>query len=197
MSKLKNTETIKKFLDGTHRSQTRTVTGWKAADKKKRAVGEIWTDENGYEWEQMDGYRIKHGKLDELRDFLYVPKTCPKCSNPMTKRLDKKYWNIHKMCSDCAILMETHLKCQGQYSDYEKEKMKQNAISWLKDAELDKEMIKEILTKNAYVNEDGSFEKWSLPEPPEVMKQKIDEQFEQFKNEFKKAWGLNDVTNEA
>jgi len=198
MSKLQNTKAIKQFLDGSHRTQTRTVTGWNKKAQQKRKVGEKWVDEeNGQIWEQMEGFRIKHGKLDELRDYLHMPSNCPQCKNEMKKRLDKKYWGMHKMCSDCAILMETHLMCKGKYSEYELSKMKNNAESWLKDAERDKDLLKEVLTKNEYVNADGTFEKWSLPESPEVMRKKIDEQFEEFKNGFAKTWSIKDDRHDS
>ncbi len=198
--KLKNIQTIRQFLDGTHRKQTKTHVGWKPSAPIKREIGEKWLDEeSGQMWEQKEGYRVKHGKMDELRDLLHMPYSCPKCNNPMTKRLDKKFYFLHKMCLDCNALEETHMKINGTYKEYEQSKMRENAKSWLQDAARDKEILKAVLLSNTFVNADGTLEKWSLPESPEVMCKRIDEEFEKFATEFKGLWNIKDfkLTDEA
>ena len=152
-----------------------------------RNVDDTWEDENGHIWVQKDGFRMKldknHEALQAIRDEIYIPKTCPKCKTVMTKWQDKKFYSLHKMCMDCVIKYEHELKLDGKYDDYAKNKIKQNALAWLKDAEAEIEVLKNSF-KAEYVNEDGSIEKWEFPISPNQMKENIEKQFIEFKKEF-------------
>ena len=68
-NKLRNIEAIRKMLDGTHRMQTKKSFGYEKQNVT-RNVGDVWTDENGTEWEQKEGYKINGGF------FKYYPKDC-------------------------------------------------------------------------------------------------------------------------
>ena len=86
------------------------------------------------------------------------------------------------MCLDCVVDMEHELKLKGEYEDYEKKKLLSNAESWLKEAEIEKEVLKTTI-KASFINEDGSTEEWDGLSEEEVMKQ-IEEGFEKFKENF-------------
>ena len=49
-------------------------------------------------------------KLDKIKKEVFMPLSCPKCSNVMKNRLDKPNYKIHKMCFDCVINIESELK---------------------------------------------------------------------------------------
>ena len=120
MAKLQNIKAIRQMLDGTHKTQSRKTIGFSdvKSSEIKREVGEIWTDDNGVEWEQRNGFKIKKGKLDEIRELLVknrMPSHCPECNQPMTKRLDKKFWALEKRCFDCQVLFEHKLRIEGKY----------------------------------------------------------------------------------
>ena len=89
---------------------------------------------------------------------------------------------IHGMCLDCVVDMEHELKLDGKFDEYAQNKMKQNALAWLRDSEQEVEELKEaVLHAPEFVNTDGSLNKWELTYKPEDMKKSIEEQFEQVK----------------
>lgn len=187
--KLKNVKAVREMIAGTHKSQTKTNVSF--GEKKtfvKREVGERWTDDDGTLWEQKKGYKVKLGKLSELRQDLNKFPNCKKeictCTNP--KRNDIKMKTIHGMCFDCVIEMEHKLKIEGKYEEYEREKIFANMKSWLKGAEVEKEALKTAL-KAKFVNEDGSIEEWNEMSWDEVEK-KIDNEFRLFKENYLKKW---------
>ena len=187
--KLKNVKAVREMIAGTHKSQTKTNVSF--GEKKtfvKRKVGEQWTDDDGTLWEQKKGYKVKLGKLSELRQNLNKFPNCKKeictCTNP--KRNDIKMKTIHGMCFDCVIEMEHKLKIEGKYEEYEREKILANMKSWLKGAEVEKEALKTAL-KAKFVNEDGSIEEWNEMSWDEVEK-KIDNEFRLFKENYLKKW---------
>ena len=65
----KNLQKVQDMLDGNHKNKIQ-VGGYSKSDEK-REVGDKWTDSDGNEWEQKDGYRtkntsnIKHHSWDE------------------------------------------------------------------------------------------------------------------------------------
>ena len=187
--KLKNVKAVKEMVAGTHKSQTKTTVGFgETKTIVKREVGDRWTDDNGNVWEQKKGYKVKLGKLSELRKELNTFPNCKKeictCTNP--KRNDIKMKTIHGMCFDCVIEMEHKLKIEGKYEEYEREKIFANMKSWLKGAEVEKEALKTAL-KAKFVNEDGSIEEWNEMSWDEVEK-KIDNEFRLFKENYLKKW---------
>ena len=187
--KLKNVKAVREMIAGTHKTQTKTNVSF--GEKKtfvKREVGDRWTDDDGTLWEQKKGYKVKLGKLSELRQNLNKFPNCKKeictCTNP--KRNDIKMKTIHGMCFDCVIEMEHKLKIEGKYEEYEREKVFANMKSWLKGAEVEKEALKTAL-KAKFVNEDGSIEEWNEMSWDEVEK-KIDNEFRLFKENYLKKW---------
>lgn len=190
MTKLQNIKAIRQMLDGTHKTQTKKTIGFSGgkSSETKREVGEIWTDENGIEWEQRNGFKIQKGKLDELRDMLAktrMPAACPKCNQAMTKRLDKKFWALEKHCFDCQVEFEHNLRIEGKYAAYEKERMLKNAETWLKDAEQEaKELADAFRNPLTFANSDGTIENWSGGMTGDELAEKIEKEFEQFKENF-------------
>lgn len=183
--KLQNVKAIKEMLAGTHRTQTKTTIGFENKEFVKREVGEQWTDEFGNLWEQKKGYKVKLGKLSEVRKQTSQFPNCPKetctCTNPSSA--DKKMMAYHGMCLECVTDMETTLKLEGKYKEYERNKMLENAKAWLKQAEVEKEILKSAL-KAQYILEDGRVEEWEGGMSPEELEAKIDAEFEKFKTEF-------------
>lgn len=183
-------EDIRQMVKGEHSSQNKiqVTVGGEYAPTITRKVGDKWTDADGNEWEQKEGYATKLGKdwQQDLRQELNTFANCPKevCTCTLPKRLDKKMKAIHDMCFDCVIEMEHRLRIQGKYEEYEKEKLKKNALAWLAEAEADKEMIADTLSKLEFTNEFGDVEKWHTNVNKEELLTKISQEFEQFKKEF-------------
>ena len=185
MAKLQNIKAVKEMIAGNHRTQTKNTVGF-GEEKEfiKREVGDQWTDDEGNIWEQKKGYKVKLGKLSELRNEI---NTFPNCRNEVCtcmspNRNDLKMKAIHGMCFDCVIDMEHQLKIEGKYEEYERQKMLDNGKAWLKQAELEKEALK-VAIKARYINEDGSFEEWDGVSWEEV-EEKIENEFRIFRENF-------------
>ena len=187
MSKLKNIKAVKEMLDGKHKTQTKKTISFTDKVFVKREVGETWTDDIGQKWEQRKGYKVKVGKLSKLRTELREFPNCNKesgsctCTEPGTADLKMKA--IHGMCLNCVVEMEHKLKLEGKYEEYEKKKLLANAEAWLKQAEIEKEVLKSTL-KASFINEDGSIEEWAEGMTPEELEEKLDNDFETFKKTF-------------
>lgn len=185
MSKLKNTKAVSEMLDGVHRTQTKTTIGFEeTSGYVRREVGEQWQDTNGDMWEQKAGYKVKLGKLHQLRQDLKKFPNCMKetceCKNP--KRLDEKMRAFHGMCFDCVLSMESKLRMSGEYDRYEKKKMLENAKAWLKQAQFEKDALK-VALKMKFINENGSVEEWNGVDIEAVLS-KIDADFEKLREEY-------------
>lgn len=197
--KLQNIKAVQQMLDGTHKFQTKKTVGFSDVKSKQseiREVGDIWeeTDAHGntYVVEQRDGFRIRKTKNSDLfqtvRDELQAFPNCRKetCTCIGTHHLDQKMRKIHGMCFDCVIEMEHELKKAGQYEEYERNKIRENALAWLRDAERDVELLKQTYTQTQQfvANSDGHVEHWSAKMTAEEFENTIQRQFDQFKEKF-------------
>jgi leucyl aminopeptidase len=200
-NKLQNIKAIKQMLDGTHKFQTKKTTGFsdakqKSEKNKKREIGEIWEEKIGntiYTIEQKNGFRVKKPKNSvaaEVREYLNSYPNCPKetCTCTSPNHLDKKMRTIHGMCYDCVIEMEHELKKQGKYKEYEQNKIMENAKAWLKSAEQDVELLKQLYTQSTshVQNADGLLETWEAKMTPEEFENTVQKNFETFKENFLK-----------
>jgi hypothetical protein len=189
--KIESLDDVKKLLAGEHDSQNKVTVGYTEEDKESnvsRKIGDKWFDSDGNEWEQRNGYTIKLGKVwqQELHEYLNSFPNCPKetCTCGIPKKLDQKMKRIHGMCFDCVIDMEHKIRLEGKWDEYEKIKVKQNALAWLKEAEKDKDMIASELSRMEFTNDFGDNEKWKTPLNKEELLKKIENEFEEFTNNF-------------
>jgi hypothetical protein len=202
--KLQNVKAVTEMLQGTHKFQTRKTVGFSdsaatAKTNEKHAVGDIWeetdpTTNTTFIIEQCEGFRIKKTKnsdaLQSVREELRTFPNCrkEKCTCIGTHHLDKKMKKIHGMCFDCTIEMEHELKVNGQFEDYEQQKIRENALAWLASAERDVEMLKEAYTTASkfVTNSEGETESWSAKMTPEEFEETVQSQFNIFKENFLK-----------
>lgn len=188
--KIDSIKDVEKLLHGTHASQNVIQIGYsgEVEEKVTRKIGDRWKDADGNEWEQKEGYSIKLGKewQQELHQYLKGFPNCQKevCTCTLPKRLDEKMKAIHGMCFDCVVQMEHKIRLAGKWDEYEKEKLKQNALSWLAEAERDKNLIAEELSKASFVNSFGDVEKWDTNKTKEELLTKIEEEFQRFREDF-------------
>ena len=120
--------------------------------------GDIW-EEGGKKWTIKDGLKQSITKMDDLKKLVILPLTCPHCSKPMkVDNLNKKMYNIHKMCFDCVIDMEAEIKKQGKYEEYVSLKRIENRNTSLSD--LESQVESWLLEKNSYITEAGDIESW-------------------------------------
>jgi len=188
--KINSIQDVKSILAGTHAEQNKLQFGYAPKEEPMvtRVVGEKWFDTDGNEWEQKEGYSVKLGKQwqQELHSYLNTFTNCRRevCTCTIPKRLDEKMKAIHGMCFDCVVEMEHKIKLEKKWGEYEKEKIRQNSLSWLKEAEKDKNLIAEELSKVEFANSFGDTEKWNTNVTKEQILQKIEEEFENFRKDF-------------
>jgi hypothetical protein len=121
--------------------------------------GDEW-EENKKTWTIKGGIKQTITKLDSLKQILQLPLVCPKCKKSMKKKeLDRKMFFLHKMCFDCVIQQETELKRDGKFEEYEKNILKSNVESFIKDLEQD---FAEFCVSNneSFITEHGDIENW-------------------------------------
>ena len=87
----------------------------------------------GYEGKKKEKGNIE-GPLTKIMQDVRMPLFCKKCDKLMKKRLDDKMWGIYGHCFDCQLQFEHKLRLEGKYEEWEKDKIKQNKISFLKES---------------------------------------------------------------
>lgn len=191
MIRIDGVEDVSKMLHGEHESQQKVTVGYSNVDEetlKVKKIGDRWKDSDGNEWEQKNGYTVKLGKdwQQELHQYLHSFPNCGKdtCICTLPKKIDEKMKKLHGMCLDCVVDMEHKIRLEGKWDEYENQKVKENALSWLKEAEKDKNLIAEELSKVDFANEFGDSEKWTVPISKEELLKKIENEFEEFKKNF-------------
>ena len=203
-SKLQNVKAIKEMLAGKHKTQTRKSFGFTTSAEPTRKVGDEWieTNANGtkIKVKQKEGFRVKepvNSIRDQINEILRMPDKCPECNKEMIgdeKRLNEKFWKTHKTCFDCVVVLETRLRAEGKFEEYERKKMYENAKSFFKTADSEVEIIKEALTgKLEFIQDkDGNREEFDQSDYKQKYLEYIDEQYKRFKKET-----LTDLKNKS
>jgi len=170
-------KTRRRLADMVHTGEyeTSTVSGWSSPTEFHK-IGDIWEDEHN-RYEQKDGYIVKASKnsevFQEIRDYLNETTICknPKCKRINKSKTDKKLIKKTGYCIDCLAEIETKIKAEGFWKDY------QNYRIWtemIKQGKTQLELIKQAHDDAKqvydYVNEDGTLEHWRLPDSVENVK---------------------------
>jgi hypothetical protein len=125
----------------------------------ERKEGDVWT-EKGKTWTIKNGIKKSVTKFDSVRKDILEPLACPECGKKMKHRNDSIMWRHHKKCFDCVIVFETELIRTGKFEEYEKNKIKANVETFIKDlSKYADEYLLESGNKS-YVTEDGDVEDW-------------------------------------
>jgi len=127
--------------------------------QEEHVEGDSW-EENGKTWTIKNGIKQTVTRMDSLKKYAVFPLICPCCQNHFKLTdLNKKMYNIHEKCFDCVIEMETKLKLEGKFEEYEKELMNKNRVSHID--EFEKALDEYVnTTKSTFVTEDGQHESW-------------------------------------
>ena len=163
---------IRNLVSGKQGDATQTQVGY-TSKYISRSEGDVW-EEFGRKWTIKNGIKISVTKLDRAKKLSLTPLLCPKCDKLMKTEYDKKMFRIHNTCFDCVIKMESQLKIDGKYQEYEDKIIKANANFMLDefvngfDSFLDS-----MSSSNGFVTEQGDIEDWHVKA---LDKQKIREQ---------------------
>ena len=154
----------RKVAEQLKKDDQRLVFGWRGEPEPTRNEGDVWEDVNGRKWTIKNGIRQTVTKLDDAK----TPWWCPKCSKPLNHRFDIKFWRIRGHCMECNIKLETELRRQGKWEEYERKIILRNYIAETKDkiAELqsyyDEASKPEFLIMNEHEKTVLMMEKWDI-----------------------------------
>ena len=103
-----NLQKVQDMLDGNYKNKIQV--GYSKTEKT-REVGEKWTDSDGVEWEQKEGYIFKVTTMPSVGMFNHQCKDCKKnCSPKMAKPLDRDVFKADGRCYHCQLNYEIDLK---------------------------------------------------------------------------------------
>ena len=118
----KNLAKVQSMLDGTYGGKIQS--GYTPTDEH-REVGDKWTDSDGYEWEQKEGFRVKVSKLPAVGMFNHQCKDCGKnCSPKMAKPWDRDCFKADGRCYYCQMDYEQNLKFDSKLRWYAYRRLK-------------------------------------------------------------------------
>lgn len=149
---------IRNIIEGRYGEKTKTQVGF-SQKKEEHKEGDIW-EENEKTWVIKNGIKQNITKLDSIKELIKFPLKCPCCSKAMKpNQYNKKMYAIHGKCFDCVLEMETKLKLEGKFEEYEKQLLNQNRLSHLDEFETAiNEYVKS--TSESFITEDGKKERW-------------------------------------
>lgn len=138
--------------------------GYEGEVEKKREVGEIWTDKDGKEWEQKEGYRTNITKMDDVRAYLDKLSNCSKedCKTIQYSSADKKLIRKTGMCTTCLAKFEQELKDDGTFPFYADYKITRNKLAYIREMkDRYEEALRGVSKQMEFINEDGSIQTWT------------------------------------
>ena len=156
----KNIQKVQDMVDGNYKSKIQIGTHIEKDVHANRKVGDIWTDSDGDQWEQKEGYRSKVSTLAAKG----LGDNCPDCKKLIVKGWDKDSYKWNKRCYYCQIDHEAESPRNIQGVDHinkEMDKHTKNIIErgdnyikgWLKEKEIyEKEAKEEKVFDKAVAN---------------------------------------------
>ena len=111
----------------------------KESERQNKALGDLLKGKTP-EKRVMVGYKGKEqesgdqiSRLSDIMKEARMPMFCPNCDVIMKKRLDDKFWSMFGHCFDCQVKIENKMRIDGTYKEWEKNKIKENKISFIKE----------------------------------------------------------------
>lgn len=154
----RDVQRMRNLITGKSGDRTQVQAGYEKIQQDYKE-GDVW-EADGKTWTIKNGVKQSITKLDKFKHLISLPLTCPSCKKPMkSNELNKKMYSIHQMCLDCVVEMETRLKAEGKFDDYQKNILNSNKNASLEDFERALESWLE--DKDTFVSEQGDIENWS------------------------------------
>jgi len=181
--KRKDVERMRNLIKGKAGSSSETQIGYKKKYIEYKE-GDIWT-ENKKTWTIKNGIKQTVSKLDSIRNEVFMPLCCPKCSKVMKHHLDKSNYKIHKTCHSCVIEFEHKLRIKGKYKEYKNKLKAKNVITSL--SEIESYLLDAInnTSNSSFVSEHGVIERWVGGRPKEENFKEVTKNIDKVKKERK------------
>ena len=145
----KNLQKVQDMLDGNHKNKIQV--GYSSQDEK-REVGDKWTDSDGNEWEQKEGYRTKN--TSNVRHHSWDNK-CSSCKKLILKDWDKDTHKADGRCYHCQLNYEMDLQFDKPIRWFAYRRLKD-----LKNMEsIEKDMVQWIDEKHEFEKNEKIFDK--------------------------------------
>ena len=131
----KNIQKVQDMLDGNYKNKIQV--GYSKTEQI-RQVGDKWTDSDGVEWEQKNGYKYKIPTMPSVGLFSKQCKDCGKNCSPKTgKPWDRDTYKADGRCYHCQLNYELDLKFDSKLRWFAYRRLKdfQNMKSIEKDME--------------------------------------------------------------
>ena len=100
----KNIQKVKDMLDGNYKNKIQV--GYGDQEVERHEIGDKWTDSDGIEWEQKQGYRMKLSNLPKKG----IADNCNTCESFILKSWDKDTYKADGRCYHCQLNYELDLK---------------------------------------------------------------------------------------
>jgi len=167
----------------------------KESERQNKALGDLLKGRTP-EKRVMVGYKGKEqesgdqiSRLSDIMKEARMPMFCPECDVIMKKRLDNKFWSMYGHCFNCQLKIENKMRIAGTYEEWEKNKIKKNKISFIKEQiqaiEEWKDMKAPEFFNNVGVNQPMlEKEKWDID--VEKITKEAEEAIKKFTEELKK-----------
>jgi hypothetical protein len=169
---------MRNIITGNAGDRTQIQTGYEKIIEHRKD-GDIW-EEDGKKWTIKNGIKQSITKFDRLKQLSHYPVSCPNCKKAFKLNdVNKKMYSIHKMCLDCVAEMETRIKLEGNWQEYESNIKNANKDASLKDFEA---IIDSWMNENSsFVAENGDIESWSRVDKTKIYEE-IKTNIQKFKN---------------
>ena len=144
----KNLAKVQSMIDGTYDSEFGKIkVGQYSPTEKTRKVGDKWTDSDGVEWEQKEGFKVK-GKMRRHYSWDQNCKDCGKnCGSTkgeVNRRNNATFLRMDR-CYYCQIDFEAELKGVGKFDEWKEKQDKRIKEKYIDEFEKEnKEFIKEL-----------------------------------------------------
>jgi len=157
--KYRDVQRMRNLITKKYGNKTITQSGY-----TKKAIiykeGDIW-EEDGKQWIVKNGIKQNITRFDAIKKSLTIPIICPKCDTLIKNHtINKKMWPIHGMCFNCVIKMETELKRDGKFEEYQRNINVNSLKTYIK--ELEDALLEIVLSedKESFITEAGDIEEW-------------------------------------
>lgn len=157
--KSKDVRRMRNIISKNYTDKVSTQTGY-TKSYTQHEEGEVW-EEEGKQWTIKNGLKQTVTRFDKLKKSIMLPLLCPECNRLLSNTpLNKKMWPIHGSCFDCVIVMETKLKREGKFEEYQKNMMMSGVETHIKEIE---GLLLDIMLdsgREEFVTEAGDIEDW-------------------------------------